>query len=76
MVAKYGSEEMIGAPLDQGFRRLSWMLPWTVGVGAAAAVGFVAIRWSKNHEPDDFNASAPVDQDLSDRLDDELRDLD
>ena len=27
MVEKYGNEEMIGAPMDKGFRRLSWFLP-------------------------------------------------
>ena len=75
MVAKYGSEEMIGAPMDKGFRRLSWILPWTVGAGAAAAVGFVAIRWSKTRKPDEVDAG-PVDQALNDRLDDELRNLD
>ena len=76
MVTKYGSEEMIGAPLDKGFRRLSWVLPWTVGVAAAGAVGFVAIRWSKQRQPDALDASAPLDQDTNDRLDDELRNLD
>jgi cytochrome c-type biogenesis protein CcmF len=75
MVAKYGNEEMIGAPMDKGFRRLSWILPWTVGAGAAAAVGFVAIRWSKTRKPDDVDPG-PVDQALNDRLDDELRNLD
>ena len=57
-VAKYGSEEMLGAPIDRGFRRLAWLLPWSVGVGAAAAVGFVAVRWSRKPRADDRRADA------------------
>jgi len=76
MVTKYGSEEMLGAPMDKGFRRLSWLLPWSVGIAAAGAVGLVAIRWSKQRHPDDHDSSAPLDQDTNDRLDDELRNLD
>ena len=30
---------MLGAPIDKGFNRLAWLLPWSVGGGAAAAVG-------------------------------------
>ncbi len=77
LVATHGSEEMLGAPLDRGFRRLSWLLPWSVGLGAAAAMGVVAIRWSRNKRPEDFDASANApDQELNERLDDELRNLD
>jgi len=76
MVTKYGTEEMLGAPMDRGFRRLSWLLPWGVGIGAAAAVGFVAVRWSRNHETLDRESVAPPDAELNERLDDELRNLD
>jgi cytochrome c-type biogenesis protein CcmF len=75
MVSKYGNEEMLGAPLDRGFRRLSWALPWAVGIGAAAAVGMVAMRWSRHKLPSDAEP-AVTDKDLNDRLDDELRNLD
>ena len=27
-VTSYGSEEMLGAPLDKGFNRLAWLLPY------------------------------------------------
>ena len=30
-IAKYGSEEMLGAPIDQGFNRLAWLFPYLVG---------------------------------------------
>jgi cytochrome c-type biogenesis protein CcmH/NrfF len=76
-VEKYGSQEPLGAPLDEGFNRLIWMLPWTVGGGAAAAVGFVALRWSrKDHQAPAGPASAVPDPELDERLDDELRNLD
>jgi cytochrome c-type biogenesis protein CcmH/NrfF len=77
MVTKYGSEEMLGAPMDKGFRRLAWLLPWTVGASAAAAVGLVAVRWSKNRRDEEPETTAAVtDPELNERLDDELRNLD
>ena len=75
IVATHGSEEMLGAPMDRGFRRLSWLLPWSVGIGAAAAVGLVAIRWSRNSNRDEQD-TAPADPEMNERLDDELRNLD
>src|SRR5205085_10013447 len=75
-VTKYNSEEMLGAPMDRGFRRLSWLLPWSVGVGAAGVIGFVAVRWSRHHQAEDAEPVAPSDPALDERLDDELRDLD
>ena len=78
-VAKYGSEEMLGAPIDTGFNRLVWFLPYLLGVGSAAAVGFVALKWSKRApgpSPDLQPATDPATTALNDRLDDELRNLD
>jgi cytochrome c-type biogenesis protein CcmF len=75
-VERYGSQEPLGAPLDEGFNRLAWILPWSLGAGAAAAVGFVAIRWSRNNRPEDREAVAPSDPEMNERLDDELRNLD
>ena len=66
---------IVGAPLDEGFNRLAWLFPWSVGAGAALAVGFVAIRWSRHHEPEE-PAAASTDPELNERLDDELRNLD
>jgi cytochrome c-type biogenesis protein CcmF len=76
IVERYGSQEPLGAPIDKGFNRLAWLLPWSVGLGAAAAVGFVAIRWSKNHAAEERDETTPADPELNDRLDDELRNLD
>ena len=74
-VESYGSQEMLGAPIDKGFSRLAWLLPIAVGAGAAAAVGFVALRWSR-HDEVGPETSAATDPDLDERLDDELRNLD
>jgi cytochrome c-type biogenesis protein CcmH/NrfF len=73
-VQKYGSEEMLGAPLDKGFNRLAWLLPWALGTSGAVLVGFAAMKWSKQHPA--VEAAAPVDPVLDERLDDELRNLD
>ncbi len=74
-IAKYGTEEMLGAPVDQGFSRLAWLFPYLVGATSAIAVGFAAVKWSR--KPDDpAAAAAPLDSALEERIDDELRDLD
>ena len=74
-IAKYGSEEMLGAPVDRGFSRLAWLFPYLVGATSAAAVGFVAVKWTR--KPDAAGtAAAPLDPALEERIDDELRDLD
>jgi cytochrome c-type biogenesis protein CcmH/NrfF len=74
-IAKYGSEEMLGAPVDRGFSRVAWLLPYLVGATSAIAVGFAAIKWSR--KPDAATAAAaPLDSAVEERIDDELRDLD
>ena len=72
-VTSYGSEEMLGAPIDKGFNRLVWLLPWTLAASGAVAIGFAAVKWSKQH---DAPVAAPVDAVMDGRLDDELRNLD
>jgi len=66
---------MLGAPIDKGFNRLAWLVPYLVGAISAAAVGFAAVKWTRNTEPQAANA-APIDAALDERIDDELRDLD
>ena len=74
-VTSYGSEEMLGAPLDKGFNRLAWLFPFMVGGASAVAIGFAAVKWTRRYEtaPD---APAPADPRIEERLDDELRNLD
>jgi cytochrome c-type biogenesis protein CcmF len=74
-IAKYGSEEMLGAPIDKGFNRLAWLFPYAAGATGAVMIGFAAIRWSRRPEAEADPAQA-VDPDVEARLDDELRDLD
>jgi cytochrome c-type biogenesis protein CcmF len=75
-VTKYGSQQVLAEPIDRGFNRLAWALPYVVGLTGIFAVGVVAFRWSRRATP----VTAPVhtsgNSELEHRLDDELRDLD
>jgi cytochrome c-type biogenesis protein CcmH/NrfF len=74
-IATYGNEEMLGAPLNKGFNRLVWLLPWTLAATGAVAIGFAAMKWSKQgHEAP--GAREAIDPGMDQRLDDELRSLD
>ena len=76
-ITTYDSQEMLGAPIDEGFNRLAWFLPWAVGATGAVLVGFAAIKWSKRGSDDEPPAGASDGDDaLNERLDDELRNLD
>jgi cytochrome c-type biogenesis protein CcmF len=77
-IQRYGGQDVLGAPLDQGFNRLAWLFPYLVGAGSAVGVGFVAVRMSRRHPAgsDGSDAREPQDAKLDDRLDDELRNLD
>jgi cytochrome c-type biogenesis protein CcmH/NrfF len=77
-VTKYGSQEVLGAPIDRGFNRLAWLLPYGVGLVGIVAIGGVLVGWSKRRGTD-HAAAAPAPAfttELQHRLDDELRDLD
>ena len=76
-VTKYGSQEVLAQPIDKGFNRLAWLLPYLTGMIGIAAIGGVALRWSRRgaHSPAAATA-APMDAAMESRLDDELRDLD
>ncbi len=77
-VKKYGSQEVLAAPIDKGFNRLAWFLPYAVGLVGIIVVGGVAVRWTR--KTTDVPVVAPVQtaarQEREARLDDELRDLD
>jgi cytochrome c-type biogenesis protein CcmF len=78
-MAKYGSQEPLAEPLDRGFNRLAWLLPYVVGIAGALTVGIVSTRWARRSGPAAAAASgdsAPIPADMAARLDDELRDLD
>jgi cytochrome c-type biogenesis protein CcmF len=73
-----GGQHVLGAPIDEGFNRLAWAFPYAAGAAGVVLIGGLAVRWSRRRAtlteaPSDSSASR---QDLQDRLDDELRDLD
>jgi cytochrome c-type biogenesis protein CcmH/NrfF len=74
-IKKYGGQDVLGAPIDQGFNRLAWLFPYLVGAGSAIVVGLVAMRFSRRQK-DPEETRAAEDPALDERLDDELRDLD
>jgi cytochrome c-type biogenesis protein CcmF len=83
-ISKYGGQVALAAPIDKGFNRLAWLLPYTAGVAGAGLLGFGAWRLSRRSGGTSAKADdrpLPVadpktaDQ-LSDKLDDELRNLD
>ncbi len=78
-LAKYGSQEPLAAPIDEGFNRLAWAVPYMVGLSGLVLVGSVAVKWSRRREnsaPGTTIGERDADSALEARLDDELRDLD
>ena len=69
------SEEVLGAPIDKGFNRLAWLFPYLAGITGAIVIGLSAMKWTRRPEPA-AAAGAPIDADMAERLDDELRNLD
>ena len=77
-MATYGSQEPLASPLDEGFNRLAWAVPYLVGIAGAG------LRWACS--PCDGRVigrprqprAAPGGRGsvLEERLADELRDLD
>jgi cytochrome c-type biogenesis protein CcmF len=79
-IKKYGSQIALASPIDKGFNRLAWLLPYSLGT--LAAVGMVYGAWRITHRPP--APSVPVmspasalaeDSELADKLEDELRNL-
>jgi cytochrome c-type biogenesis protein CcmF len=78
-VKKYGSQEVLASPIDRGFNRLLWALPYAAGALGIVLVGGLAVRWTRRHGTEDAEPLLPDsvrDPALDDRLDDELRELD
>jgi cytochrome c-type biogenesis protein CcmH/NrfF len=72
-------EHMLMAPIDRGFNRLAWAVPYALGLLGLGIATVVAIRWSRAQQPTlagQGAAGAPVDPALEQRLADEPRDLD
>jgi cytochrome c-type biogenesis protein CcmF len=79
-IEKFGSQEPLASPIDKGFNRLAWLVPYLAGASGALAIGFVAMRWSRRESARQHDVTASEatqdDADMNARLDDELRDLD
>ena len=75
--ADYGTQAILARPIDKGFNRLAWLVPYAIGAGSAFLALFVARKWSRRDPSSEAPpASTPEDPDLRTRLDHELRDLD
>jgi cytochrome c-type biogenesis protein CcmF len=78
-VQEFGSQAVLAAPIDRGFNRLAWAVPYAIGVIGLVFAGVFAVKWSRRAAATQ-SASATAtrtDEDtLQSRLDDELRDLD
>src|SRR3954462_1656484 len=76
-VKEHGGQVVLAAPIDEGFNKLAWALPYIAGATGAALVGVVAFRWTRRHDHVAQDAAAPAaaEDALNARLDDELRDL-
>ena len=76
-VAEHQSQAVLAAPIDRGFNRLAWAIPYAIGATGLVLAGFVALRWSRRQRTEDAEMRAQVQNDpLAARLEDELRDLD
>jgi cytochrome c-type biogenesis protein CcmF len=78
-VAKYGSQEILGAPIDRGFNRLAWLLPYGAALIFGIAGMFAVRKWSRHSQEAPQTSEAPKpteDAALQARLDRELENLD
>ena len=77
-IRKYGGQVALAAPLDRGFNRLAWLLPYSLGTLGAIGLGYGAYRLARRPAHALSGSSDPPvsDTELSDKLDDELRNLD
>ena len=76
-VSEFGGQHILARPIDEGYHRLLWILPYSVAAFAALGLGLMARRWSREggrSEP--VALAAGADSGLQQQLDDELRDLD
>ena len=77
-VQDFGGQHILARPIDEGYHRLLWLLPYTLAGLTAVGLAVVARRWATGRadQPDLGAPVAAADSGLQQRLDDELRDLD
>lgn len=77
-VQDFGGQHILARPIDEGYHRLLWLLPYTLAGVTALGLAFIARRWASGRT-DQAGLGVPAaaaDAGLQQRLDDELRDLD
>lgn len=77
-VRKYGSQEVLAAPIDEGFNRLAWAFPYLAGMAGFVVIGGLAVRWTRRTRgvAADPEPAPAANEALESKLDDALRDLD
>src|SRR5581483_10029099 len=75
-VGIYGGQQFLQAPIDRGFNRIAWLLPYVLGATGIVGIGFAAVKWSRHDGAPRADHAPALDADLNERIDDELRDLD
>ena len=77
-VQDFGGQHILARPIDEGYHRLLWLLPYTLAGFSALGLAVIARRWASGRT-DQAGLGVPAaaaDAGLQQRLDDELRDLD
>jgi cytochrome c-type biogenesis protein CcmF len=75
-VTQEGGMHVLSEPPNTGVGKLSWLVPYVVGMTGLLFAGIAAVRWSRRSHDGAVAAARADDAALSSRLDDELRDLD
>ena len=79
-VQDFGGQYILARPIDEGYHRLLWILPYTVAAltrGRAVAAGAPLVDAAAATTPvPAMRRRRPRDAGLQQQLDDELRDLD
>jgi cytochrome c-type biogenesis protein CcmF len=77
-VEEFGGQHILAAPIDRGFNRLAWLLPYALGTTGLIGTIVVARRWTRREDATPSGPSVPDDSanPLTAQLDDELRELD
>jgi cytochrome c-type biogenesis protein CcmF len=79
----YPGQSALVVPIDRGFNRIAWLLPYGMTIFGVGGIVLLGRRWSKRSAPsaevakaDASTALSEEDRALADRLDDELDELD
>jgi cytochrome c-type biogenesis protein CcmF len=81
-LATYPGQSALVVPIDKGFNRLAWLLPYAALLAAVGGLVVVARRWTRRPraarapEPTATGPLSDADQAYADKLDDELDELD